>query len=217
MTIPDNVRRLTNEIAPVQIIGVTKYATDAQTQAVIDAGISLLGESRVKDAEQKINHFTTPGLHWHMIGHLQTNKVKKAVALFDCIQSADSLKLLQKIDDSAREQSKMMPVLLQVNVGKEPQKSGFLEDDLLAQIEPVFSLSNLKIDGIMVIAPDTKDEKMLRDCFQKARAIFKKLKPYSPSFQTLSMGMSQDYRLAIEEGATMVRIGSLLFQEESTT
>lgn len=196
----------------MQIIAVTKYANDEQIREVIAAGLKKLGENKVQDAERKIANFGRGDLQWHLIGHLQTNKVRKAVELFDCIQSVDSLRLAEKIDAAARDLGKVMPVLLQVNVAGEPQKHGFAISDLLQNESAIFSLCNLQILGIMMIAPNLDDEQILRGIFRKTRELFEEIRKRRSQLSILSMGMSHDFRLAVEEGATMIRIGSKLYE-----
>jgi len=192
--------------APIDILIATKYANTVQTQAVIDANISLIGENKLQDAELKKQKLTLKNTQYHFIGHLQSNKVNKAVSLFDYIQSVDSFKIAKKINTCCEKQNKVMPCLLQVNLENEPQKYGFTEIELKRQLKDIFLLQNLQIDGIMVIYPLLKNKEDLRPIFKRAKDLFYFIHEQFP-IKTLSMGMSHDYDVAIEEGATMVRIG----------
>jgi len=191
----------------ITLIVVTKYVEDADIQAAAGAGISNFGESRVQDAERRIMRLSERGLHstWHMIGHLQRNKVQTALKIFDIIHSIDSVRLAQAVSAQAE---KVVPVLLQVNVAGEETKGGFEKDKLSGAVAEISSLPNLSIRGLMTIAP-------LVDEPEEVRPIFRELRELRDSFgmEHLSMGMSNDFEIAVEEGATMVRLGRIIFGE----
>lgn len=195
-----------------QLLVATKYASIEETQAVIDCGIYLLGENKVQDAEKKITTINNSKISWHLLGHLQSNKVNKAVALFDCIQSVDSLNLAEKINNAAFTLKKIQNVLIQINIGNENQKSGFSKETYIQNLNSLFTLHNIKILGIMVIVPHVKSEQELRTYFSQTRELFDLTKKSHPQLTILSMGMSEDFEIAIEEGSTLVRIGRSIFK-----
>lgn len=212
MSIATKLQTILTEIGPdVQLVAVTKYATIDQMRAVIDAGAGMLGESRVQDLIQKKEIFSSPSLKWQFIGHLQTNKIKKAIQSADMIQSVDSLRLLQLINHECEVQQKIMPVLLQVNIANESTKFGFSRDEILCLDPRFLSFAFVKINGIMLLAPHIKDQVVLRAIFRETKQLFDRLKSNHPEMTILSMGMSEDYQLAIEEGSTMIRIGTALY------
>ena len=209
----DKIQKTIQALNPhTQLLVATKYAGIEEIQEVIDCGITLLGENKVQDAEKKILTITTPNLSWHLLGHLQSNKVNKAVSLFDCIQSVDSLALAEKIDQAAKKIQKVQKILIQINIGNEAQKSGFSLENFLQSQEKLLSLHNLEILGIMVIVPHTKDEEELRSFFGQTKKLFDQMKEKHPHSHVLSMGMSEDFKIAIEEGSTLVRVGRSIFK-----
>ena len=173
-----------------------------------DAGERHFGESRVQELKQKIAQLPTD-IHWHFIGHLQTNKVRDLIKLRPyLIQSVDSERLLQVINDEAAKQGLVQDVLLEVHVAKEETKSGFTPEEIFNLQSSIFNFSNVRVLGLMTMATNTEDEKEIRRCFTEAREL---LSTFNIQHSTLSMGMSDDYRIAIECGSTMVRIGSTIF------
>ena len=214
MDISARIDVLKQELGVVTLGVVSKYSTLDETEAAILGGAEVLCESRVQDAELKISALGHYSVQWHMIGHLQSNKVKKAVRLFDCIQSVDSLELLGKIQSEAALLDKVVSVLLQVNIASDPKKFGF-SSQCFCELIPKFcdSFLNVRIRGIMVIIPYEVDMDRVFFFFEEARGLFDRLKSSVSGVDTLSMGMSHDYRVAISSGATMVRIGSLIFKE----
>ena len=173
-----------------------------------------MGENRVQEAVEKAASLTDLPVEWHLIGHLQTNKVKQAVSLFSVIHSVDSARLAMEIDRCAKRAGKIQNVLLQINVAGEDTKSGVAltqADELAALIE---SLDHLRLCGVMTIAPFYEDQEQTRPVFREMRSIFERIKrnvSHPESFRWLSMGMTHDYKVAVEEGANMVRIGTGLF------
>jgi pyridoxal phosphate enzyme (YggS family) len=189
----------------VLLIGVSKTVEVARIREAIDAGVAALGENRVQEARDKVSEIGRP-LPWHLIGHLQTNKVRDALELFDVLHSLDRLDLAKELDKRARAGGRTVDVLVEVNVAAEASKSGVAPDGLGALLEAVAAMPALKVRGLMAIPPEAKDPDDSRVWF---RALQKLAERYS--FSELSMGMSGDFEVAIEEGATMVRVGTAIF------
>ena len=198
---------------PVQIIAVTKTHPLQTIKEAYDAGIKSIGENRVQEALQKFESFDhMPKITKRFIGHLQTNKVKKCIALFDTIDSVSSLKLAKKISNVAGTLNRTISVLLEINTSGEQQKHGF-PPDLTENMMRCFNEKNIRIKGLMTVAPFTIDKGKLRNSFFKLRELQDRIK-YSlktDQLTELSMGMSGDYEIAIEEGSTMIRLGTILF------
>jgi len=194
----------------VKIVVVTKEADSRQIREALDAGVTQIGENRVKDASLKKIEFDSADLSWHMIGHLQSNKVKDAVKIFSLIHSVDSLRLAYIIDKEARKFLKIQDILIEVNVSGEDAKFGIKPDELAHLLQETKTLKNINVLGLMTMAP-------LLDNPENARPYFKKLKELALThrLKELSMGMTQDYEIAVEEGATMVRVGSAIFRGET--
>ena len=194
----------------VCLVAVTKnHPADVVTE--IEAlGVGNIGENRVQEAREKQEKLGHPG-KWHLIGHLQTNKAKQAVEFFDLIESADSEHLLRALEKEAAKQGKVMDVLLQINIAREPQKTGFLPEDYEAVLPLLDGLPHIKVRGIMVIAPNTPDRTVLHSVFRQGYEYFCRLKRQRTDIDYLSMGMTSDYAIAVEEGANMVRVGTALF------
>ncbi|MCC7577227.1 MAG: YggS family pyridoxal phosphate-dependent enzyme [Methanomethylovorans sp.] len=211
MTVEENVKTILKELGYTKLVCVTKTVDPQRINESIRSGATTIGESKVKEYEEKRDELLP--CEKHFIGHLQSGKVKKAVEFFDVIQSVDSLKLLQKIDKKARERDKVQQVFLQVNIGNEPQKFGFEENDISKLLTDIHELRNVHVQGLMCIPPfDTPAE--TRTYFRRMKSLFDELQQKehdSIDIHELSMGMSNDYRIAMEEGATMVRIGSSIF------
>jgi hypothetical protein len=200
--------------AEVTLIAVSKgFSTEVVADAAT-AGLSVFGENRVQEAAGKVSELPD-SLKWHMIGHVQSNKAKQAAALFDCVQSVDSIKLANALARHAAEQGRCLPILLQVSVTGKESQFGFHPSELPMVARSVAEHSSLRIEGLMTIASFTGDESALRSEFQALRGLRDELKSLAPDqpCQELSMGMSNDYALAIEEGATIVRVGRALFGE----
>lgn len=197
----------------VQIMAVTKYATPAQTQAMIQAGLTLLGENKVQNGmEKQLAVDPNHACIWHFIGHLQSNKVKKAVANFDLIQSVDSLSILEKIGQEAQAIGKKMPVLLEINSGEEPQKYGFFISEIETHHEQFFACPGVEIKGVMTMGPLGKSPEESRPFFLRTKKLYEGLKSVYSGVNILSMGMSSDYPIALEEGSTLIRLGSFFIQ-----
>lgn len=217
-SVGENLLRVKKTIEPYtpNIIAVTKYyGLEAITDAY-GAGLRDFGESRANDAIQKIENLPDEirkNSKFHFIGHLQTNKVDRVVKHFDYIQSVDSIKVASAISESAGRINKVQKILLQINISGEVQKFGFSERELYDNFEELLKLPNLKIDGFMCMAPFGASEEELDKVFKKAGQIKSELnKKYSLDLKELSMGMSDDYERAVANGATMIRLGRILFK-----
>ena len=194
----------------VTLVAVTKnHAPEVITEA-LSLGVECIGENRVQEAKHK-KEVLPAGGKWHLIGHLQTNKARQAVALFDLIESIDSERLLALINDEAARIGKVQDVLLQLNIAKEEQKTGFTKEEYLAVLEKLGEYKNIRLRGLMVIAQACSDFEETRPVFAAGYRAYCRLKEAYPEVDCLSMGMSNDYTVAIEEGANMVRVGTALF------
>lgn len=194
----------------VCLVAVTKNHPAAVVTEIQALGVGNIGENRVQEAREKQQQVGHPG-KWHLIGHLQTNKAKQAVEFFDLIESADSEHLLRALEKEAKKQGKVMDVLIQINVAREPQKTGFLPEDYEAVLPLLDSFPHIRVRGIMVIAPNTPDQTVLHSVFRQGYDYFCTLKRQRKDIDFLSMGMTSDYAIAVEEGANMVRVGTALF------
>lgn len=195
----------------IQLVGVSKYQSAPNIRAVMEEGLTLFGESRVQEAASKIPLLPAK-LHWHFIGHLQSNKIRKALPLFELFHSVDSLDLALAMDRIAEEMGRFPRVLLEVNVSGEASKHGFSPTALNASLEQLLKLPRLQVEGFMTMAPLTKDPETTRPYFAQLRKLRDEAsRAFGIPLTSLSMGMSHDFEVAIEEGATLVRIGSALF------
>ncbi len=205
--IESNVKQIISEIGPVLLAAASKTRTVNEIKQAVYAGVKIIAENRVQEAELKYKQlkefFIKNNVEFHLIGHLQTNKAKKAVEIFDLIQTLDSLKLADKISRHAFKIKKTQKVLVQINIGDEPQKYGIKKQDLFVFLEKLRQFNNIEVKGLMCIPPYNKDP---RPYFREMKALFDK-----SNLEILSMGMSNDYRIAIEEGSNMVRIGTKIF------
>ncbi|MBI4435997.1 MAG: YggS family pyridoxal phosphate-dependent enzyme [Candidatus Omnitrophica bacterium] len=197
---------------PVLLVGVTKGVGLERLREAIQGGLGDLGENRVLEAQGKISH-VQEGVQWHMVGHLQRNKVRDAIQLFHLIHSVDSLRLAQAIEKEASLVGKEVPVLLQVNLQGKTAPFGASVDSAAFLVKEISSLKHLKLSGLMTIAPLTEDPEKTRPYFRRLWELKKALERENPSLalRYLSMGMSQDFEVAIEEGANVVRIGRAIF------
>ncbi len=221
-TITNNLMELRGRIAEacdqygrdaddISILAVTKRFPASVVQTVVAAGLVDIGESRIQEAGEKISELGAIA-RYHLIGHLQTNKVKKAVALFDVIQSVDSLKLAEEISRRAGEIGRTIECLVQINVSGEENKFGVSTEEAMALMDQVHQLPAIDLVGLMAMGPMTDDETKIRESFGAARAVYTQGRgKLGDSFDTLSMGMSNDFGLAIAEGSTMIRVGTGLF------
>ena len=225
-TINSACARVGKDPGEIKLVVVTKSATIEAVKEVIYLGLADLGENRVqqlKKVSAQIDEFlqgadgdsTLPGkVNWHMIGHLQRNKVRQVLPIASLIHSVDTLRLAEEINTSAAKLNLCPRVLLQVNTSNEPQKYGVPVGATTHLAEQIETLPNLKLVGLMTMAPLTHNKDVIRACFVRARELFIEMrgeKIVGPEFTELSMGMSSDYEVAIEEGATILRIGSAIF------
>ena len=197
----------------VTLVAVTKnHGVDLMREA-IDAGVKDIGENRVQEAAEKLKVLEREGVTKHLIGHLQTNKAKQAVRLFDVIHSVDSEHLAEAINSAAEAVGKVQDILIQVNLANEDTKFGVSEENLRGLIEKVETLENLRLRGLMMIAPNYADVEKCRPLFRGMRKIYEELKKTRQNVDMLSMGMTHDYKIAVEEGANIVRVGTAIFGE----
>lgn len=212
--ITENVTALLRELPPhVLLEAAAKTRSPEEILESVHAGVKIIGENYIQEAEE---HYKTVGsrAEWHLIGHLQSNKVRKAVQMFQMIETVDSLKTGKEIDRCCGRASKVMPVLIEVNSGREAQKDGVLPENVEALVKDLSSLKNIKVMGLMTMGPELHDPEGLRPYFRETKALFDRIAALSPSgveMKYLSMGMTDSYKIAIEEGATIVRIGSKIF------
>jgi len=201
--------------ASVQLLAVTKSHPPEAVRQAVDLGLTWFGENKVQEAKAKIP--LCPGrARWQMIGHLQTNKCRDAVEWFEMIQSVDSLHLAVELNKRAEQAAKTLPVLLEANVAGEASKFGYRPDALLAELAQINALPRLEIHGLMTMAPWSPDPEKARPCFRQLRELKQRCEGVlGAPLPHLSMGMTGDFEVAIEEGATIVRIGTALFGERS--
>jgi hypothetical protein len=195
----------------VTLIAVTKGQPPEAVAEAAKLGLTLFGENKVQEAKAKIP-FCPGRLRWHLVGHLQTNKCRDAVELFEMIQSVDSLHLAQEINKRAEQAARTMPILLEVNAAGEASKFGYSPARLLSEFPQINALPRLEIHGLMTVPPWTPDPEKVRPLFRQLRALKDQCEQLlGAPLPGLSMGMTGDFEVAIEEGATMVRIGTALF------
>ncbi len=221
----DNIARVQERIAAagrragrrpedVKLVAVSKTVPPDRIRAAYDAGLRDFGENRVQEANSKRAALSDLTVTWHLVGHLQTNKAKLARELFHCVHSLDSLRLAQKLDEAAVCSGDRLPVLIEVNLGEEQTKSGVPEQDMLPLAEQVSRLATIELRGLMVLPPFFEDPEQARPFFRRLRELARTIESASlpgVSMRELSMGMSHDFEVAIEEGATMVRVGTAIF------
>ncbi len=199
----------------ITLVAVTKTIPADRIRELLDLGIKHIGENRVQEAQAKIPELKSYNATWHLVGHLQSNKINKALSLFDMIQSVDSSRLAAAIQLRAERDNVVgVPCLVQVNVSGESTKHGIPLESALETIREIARYDRLKIRGLMTIAPYTNDPESVRPVFRQLRLLADRIRDEridGVSMDTLSMGMSGDFEVAIQEGSTMVRIGSLLF------
>jgi pyridoxal phosphate enzyme (YggS family) len=215
-TISENVQRIMKELpAGVNLVAAAKTRTPDEIMQAIQAGVSIIGENYVQEAEQAYKIVGNLA-QWHFIGHLQKNKVKKAVEIFDMIETVDSLDIAREIDKRCAQIGKVMPILIEVNSGHEVQKSGVLPENVVSLAQSILKLSNIRLMGLMTMGPQVGDPEDSRPYFVTTRKVFEELKSLNiPNVEMkyLSMGMTNSYRVALQEGANMVRLGTLIFGE----
>ncbi len=226
MSIADNIRLLKDKISKaalsvnrdpgeISVIAVSKNASTQMISEAVKAGITQFGESRVQEMMSKYR-VLEKSVDWHFIGPLQTNKVKYIIDKVELIHSLDRISLAKEINKRAELNNRLIQVLVQVNLPKESTKSGIYEEDLQSFIEALADYPYIRVKGLMGIGPNTTDEEAIRTCFRRLRIHFENLRNKSfkhIDMEYLSMGMSNDYMIAIEEGANMVRVGRAIFQD----
>lgn len=217
--IKENVSKILEELPEgVSLVGAAKTRTPQEILEAVEAGLEIIGENYVQEAERA---FQVVGgkVKWHMIGHLQSNKAKKAVKFFDMVETVDSIKLARAIDGACRKIDKVMLILMEINSGEESQKAGAMPEDAISLARDMSELNNIKLMGLMTMGPFAGDPEDCRPYFQKTKKLFEEIKEMGLSgveMKYLSMGMSNSYKVALEEGANVVRIGTRLFGERES-
>ena len=212
--ISKNIKKIMNDLpAGVELVAAAKKRTPEEILQAVEAGIKIIGENFVQEAQQA---FSVVGhrVKWHFIGHLQRNKVKKAIEIFDIIETVDSLPLAAEIDKRCLLRDKIMPILLEINSGKEPQKFGVMPENAERLIQDMAGFKNIKIQGLMTMGPAFGDPEDSRHYFIETRKLYEELQTLDlpgVEMKYLSMGMTNSYLVAIQEGANMVRIGTKIF------
>jgi len=209
--------RANRQVHEVTLVAITKTVPVALIHEAVDAGLSTLGENRVQEAAEKIAQFGRE-VSWHLVGHLQTNKVRKALSLFSVIQSVDSLRLAQEIQRHAEAAGQIARVYLEVNTSGEASKFGVDPDAALELIKQIAGFPSLRVHGLMTIGALTSDTERVRGCFRRLRALREEIRRHElpgVDLQELSMGMTDDFEIAIEEGSTMIRLGRAIFGERN--
>jgi len=214
VTIQQNMHSILTTLPPnVELVVVAKKRSIEELKTAIDYGARIIGENYVQEAE-RIKGLLSSQVKWHFIGHLQKNKVKKAVQLFDMIETVDSLELAVEIDSRSRLLGKLMPILVEINSGREPNKTGVLPEVIPTLVSDISKLQNVHIMGLMTMGPNVRNAEEIRPYFSLTHQLFedlKKLVIINVEMKYLSMGMTDSYRIAIEEGANLVRIGRGIF------
>ncbi|MDE5977862.1 MAG: YggS family pyridoxal phosphate-dependent enzyme [Turicibacter sp.] len=207
-----NIQTVTANLQTVNIVAATKYANCDQMIALYESGITMMGENRVDALLQKRGQLSLP-IEWHFIGTLQSRKVKEMINEIACLHSLDRLSLAKEIQKYRKEP---LPCFVQVNVSKEESKHGLSQEEVIPFLKSLQDYSMIKVIGLMTMAPNTADEAVIRECFKSLKQLQNSISQLNLKGVTclnLSMGMSNDYLIAIEEGATYIRLGSILFQD----
>jgi hypothetical protein len=197
----------------IKLVAVTKTATIEQIKEAVSAGVKIIGENKVQEAKEKYQ-ILNADIEWHLVGHLQTNKVKYAIEIFDLIHSVDSIKLVKEIDKRSLQFGMITNVLVEVNVSGEETKYGIKPEEVEPFLKEISEFSRIKVRGLMTIAPIAEDKEKVRPYFRKLKELSKEIKRKNIKnvrMDYLSMGMTEDFEVAIEEGANMVRIGRGIF------
>ena len=212
--IKENSQKILKELPEgVELVAATKQRSAVEVAEALEAGVKIVGENYVKEAQEKFAILGSKA-KWHFIGHLQKNKIKKAVKIFDMIETLDSLALAEILDKECKEVGKTMPILIEVNSASESQKQGVLVENVEVLLGQILQFDNLKPMGLMTMGPWLDNPQELRPFFKKTKDLFDKIKGiYQGKLEWvyLSMGMSSSYKVAIEEGANLVRIGTTIF------
>jgi PLP dependent protein len=201
------------EASAIKLLAAAKSQRIEAIRAALAAGVTLIGENYAQEADEKKKEISTL-VEWHMIGHLQRNKVRLAVELFDVIESLDNLALARELDKEGRRRGKIIRAFAEINLGGEESKSGIAKNHVASLLESVAKLANLRVEGLMTVPPFRQDPEQVRPFFRELRDLKEELSNSgfpNVDLKELSMGMTHDYPVAIEEGATIVRIGTALF------
>jgi len=218
MTIKENVQKILGELpGGVELVAAAKTRQPEEVLKAVQSGIRIIGENYVQEAERAYK-VVGGKAKWHFIGRLQKNKVKKAVGIFNMIETVDSIEIAKEIDKRCRQIGKVMPVLVEINSGREEQKSGIFPENAEQLIKEISVLQNIKVMGLMTMGPRFGNPEDSRPYFVETRKIFDKIKKLdlpNVEMRYLSMGMTNSYKIAIEEGANIVRIGAKIFGERN--
>jgi len=216
MTIKQNVKQILSQLPNgIGLVAAAKTRTTEEVLEAIESGVKIIGENYVQEAERSYEVIGNKA-KWHFIGYLQKNKVKKAVKLFDMIETVDSIDLATEIDKRCAQIGKIMPVLIEINSGREKQKSGVLPENAEPLVREISHLQNIKVMGLMTMGPRFGNPEDSRPYFVETKRIFNQIKRLdlpNVEMKYLSMGMTNSYKIALEEGANMVRIGTKIFGE----
>jgi hypothetical protein len=217
--IRENMGKILEELPEgVSLVGAAKTRTPQEIMEAVEAGLEIVGENYVQEAERAFQVIGRK-VKWHMIGHLQSNKAKKAVGVFDMIETVDSIKLAGAIDKACKKIEKVMPILMEINSGEESQKAGVMPEDAVSLARDMSELNNIRLMGLMTMGPFAGDPEESRPYFQKTKKLFEEVREMrlpGVEMKYLSMGMSNSYKVALEEGANVVRIGTKLFGERES-
>lgn len=217
MSIAQNITQLHKELPPqVKLVAVSKFHPVESIEEALDAGQKVFGENRPQEFEKKVQALSGRGIEWHFIGHLQTNKLKMVLPYADLVESVDSDRLLAAVNDWGAKAGKIIPVLLELHVAAEESKQGFYEEEILDIMFRAESFRNVRFCGLMGMATNTDREEDIRADFARIKAFYDYLRDLFPEygdFRELSIGMSGDWRIALDYGATIVRIGTSIFGE----
>ncbi len=213
MSIAENVMNILKELPPgVRLLAATKSRSVDEILEAINAGVDLIGENYVQEALEKYEKIGKK-VEWHFIGHLQKNKVKKALQIFDVIETVDNVELAKEIDKRAKNMDKIAFVMIEINSAKEPQKAGVMPEDAIDLADEIYSFEHLQLIGVMTMGPVVDKPEDIRPYFHKTKEIFDELRYIygDEQIRYLSMGMTQTWKIAVEEGANIVRIGTGIF------
>lgn len=217
MSIAQNITQLHKELPPqVKLVAVSKFHPVESIEEALDAGQMVFGENRPQEFEKKVQALSGRGIEWHFIGHLQTNKLKMVLPYADLVESVDSDRLLAAVNDWGAKAGKIIPVLLELHVAAEESKQGFYEEEILDIMFRAESFRNVRFCGLMGMATNTDREEDIRADFARIKAFYDYLRDLFPEyehFRELSIGMSGDWRIALDYSATIVRIGTSIFGE----
>ena len=209
--IQQNLKELKGSLPPhVELVAVSKTKSEQEIRQAYNAGQRIFGENKIQEMTQK-SEVLPDDIAWHMIGHVQSNKVKYMAPYVSLIHGVDSMKLLKEIDKQGKKNGRILRCLIQVHIAEETTKFGFLPDEVLTQIAQMNSYDNAEIAGLMGMATNTDDMRQIQKEFGTLRSLYSTLKNEYNTFKILSMGMSGDYQIAIAEGSTMIQVGSKIF------